>query len=435
MRLYSLAVIYVWTNIYTVNTGLLRKPFISVYQQKLSLNSPLLWYKLSHAYSNERAKKRYSTNKYFTKYTRGKRFFEFSPLAFEKQDFRKTGDKSFRIFDTKRFFQYSPFIARLQRSHALITPKLEGEITPHRPSLYKPVLDHFSGSHRWAPLPHITETKETYPVSEYSSNNNRNQHTGLMSKTNIFGSFRPHERQDSLDNLNEPHNKIIDAIKLNNVKQNAVYTMDEKTHDAKDVSPPEDFESVLPSNEQTWTSGTIPHEHLGNRLGILDDSQYEPNMDNILDKSKDANKLNSKFSLIGKDIPDKSNTFHSFFNENSDMEKPISVDQEDQPFMSAENDNTDYQKGGFGQIHQFGSFKDHETIPSDGPEFGHLMPDVSSAHASGLNSNHGVWGSFVGEKDVPGTAFDAIPVPPLDSTGQVIKSGFFMLNVAPTVGA
>lgn len=447
MKLSNLAVFYLWTNIYTVNTGLLTKPFISIYQHKHSPNLPALWSRLLDAYLNGSVRGRYSAKSPFSKQTKGKRFFEFSPLAFERQTFRQPGDKPFRIFDVKRFFQYSPFISRLQRSHAHIKPKFESPKSNFRPYIYKPVVDHFSGFQRWTPLSKsISTDKLASPTKDW--NDNQNQLSDILEdKENSHDDdFRTVEQDNIFDNTkqsmvnSEAENVLKDAMKMSSEESNILTSLNNGVHPKEDGS-----KIALSTNLNDWRSTTEPKQNLGNSFIELDAlDKLENGIGKTINrKQHNDDKINSAFVWQGKDLhttdiePDPFVIKNTFNNKPAFDHKNDVAQTKDSPPIASWGDTfvkgtqilddiSNSQSNGFWPVQSFGSSESPDTIPSGSSRFGfgHRIHDSSVLHNTGRKHSQGVWGPFKDDTIRPQPTFDSIPVPPLPSTVNDDVSSF-----------
>ena len=421
MRISSLAVFYLWTNLYTVNNGFLLQPFIRLHKRRQSSSSS------SQRLSQENARdvKHASINAHSDSinFIKGKRFFEFHPFAFARRKFSKPGDKSF-LFDSKRFFQYSPFISRLQRSH-VHKPKVERPKQTHKPHFYTSVVDHFTGSkipseklpqphHGWTLKPRfqpgMLADKSTFIVNHEKNNGNRFP-LGLISNA-----IKSNEHQKDIFQPLEKalQNRLLHTRPLNKDR------------------------FTLQHNKGSWGSYTDPLHTNKPHILFPGSMSLRPKQTNTIIQSD--NNPGSKHEMIWGEA--------SMQNENSqpDPEVGNGLFQDDTTKLSEfKNEkipgsptksynptnklSASDTKSGLGEKNDFGSFGHVALGPAKykNTGFGDVSPPIHN------NVNHqtkvqGVWGSFAEditpiltpEKDF---APASIPVPPLGLVGDKKVSG------------
>ena len=406
---------------YTVSTGFLTKPYLSIYQHRQSQDLP----RLVDDYLSDRARRpRYSTKSsknQFVKQTKGKRFFEFSPLAFDRQTYRLPGNKPFRIFDVKRFFQYSPFIARLQRSHS--KPKFENS----KPRSYaKPVVDHFSGFQRWEPLSKsILNNPLSSPIKSWQDNENRVTNR-LENKDNSLKTDVSSESEDTIvDKTKQPvfndKSEIVpaDSLKIESVPSDVIRLSN------ADIYPNHEgghFHDVkVPTVFNDWRSTTEPKPNTNKVIHLDVSDKLKPGLGEFVSTGpfsggqSDGDYISKENDRYDINIhPDTVAVEHSL------THKPTFGFQED--FAQTQNTPSFGWGDGFGPVNSFGSTKHSETLPSNAGGFGNVIYDSPVLHSK---PSPGVWGSFVEDTARPEPTLDAIPVPPLPS---VIDTNVSILN-------
>ena len=446
MKVSRFAVFYIWTNIYTVTTGFLTQPYIMIYKQRHTQNP----FSLGRTLSIGAGKKYSLANRHLRKNMKEKRFFEFSPLAFERQNFRKPGDESF-IFDSKRFFQYSPFISRLQRSHAHRKLKIKSPKNTHKPYVFKPVVDHFSGLQTWPPPSESSVSSKILPHPLFGWSVNRNKELEL-------GDNFVNNRQTSvLENLGEPHSisenqKDIGKIfKPNSEVQTALHLLNEKGHKSELLldSHRSDQMSLEPSKENLENS-LISKNHYKNKLSEFDFANNKPEhkLEEVL--GFDGGHHLPKIEDIGgrNNMHTENDERISFFSEPSGLHESQQGDEfhADKPFGSWDNHALDSdfssdrifpQQSGHAPVDTFGSFTDIVQEPHGEGSFGlgDLVSETETLDSDHKNSDSfGFWGPIkddinLDSFDDDGITSDAIPIPSFGSTDHGQVSILISLNI------
>ena len=405
MRVSSLAVFYLWTNLYTVNYGFLLQPLITLHKRRQSPSS--ISQRVSQSYA--RGVKRASTNLHTDtiNFIKQKRFFEFHPLAFDRRKFSRPGSNAF-LFDSKRFFQYSPFIARLQRSHVRKENSLERPKQTHKPHFYTAVVDHFSGS--------------KLPSDSFSPN----YHGWGFKPSRKFEKLANEDAMLENHELNKEkpvvYNHLDTVMKSNRQHQNVFGQLEKSLINAKiKPSPLTDNKVILEDNKESWNTQSLPNKagelqelypsaaNNGDKLtDTLVQSENKPRVKDTLWGGINMHKSDNHFGSTAADIgPVEEKTAHGdivFGQHSSDV-------VENRP-SNTDTDNMLVQNDGFGNINN----KDSPPVIHHHAGFGDLNEPIN------IDNNQqsqvpGVWGSFSEPFSDTGSE-DAIPVPPLVPLGN-----------------
>ena len=404
---------------YAMSTGLLAKPFISLYQHRQPQDLP----RLLDAYLKSSERRRHSTKSPFDKQIRGKRFFEFSPLAFERKTYRNSRNKPFRIFDVKRFFQYSPFIARLQRSH--VKPKLESPKPNFRPYV-KPLVDHFSGSQRWAPLSKSTSNnRPSSPISSWHDNQNQLRDS-LENKENFHETdMSPESHDTNFDNTKQSivndksYNGLMNAVKIDSGPSDIIALSNDDVYSNQDIGNVK-ISTIL----NDWRSTAEPKQNINSNFFQLDTPDKLKNeMEETVNRAQVNDDQNSgKYILQDNDHFNSNSQPDTFLSEHTLTNKPSHFGFQDDIAQTKDTQPFGW-SAGFGPVDSFGSAKNSDTIPNSPGGFSNVIYDTPVLHSK---PSPGVWGSFVEDTARPEPTFDAIPVPPLPSRVDTNVSCFHL---------